>query len=112
MPWIKLDTSFYQHPKTAELLSQRGGPEAIIALQRMWCWAGGQDATQARAGKVSDAMCRQLHVTNRQAIMLSEAGFLQRNGTGWLIHDWDDHQGALIAKRDRDRRRRTNGDPE
>ena len=31
------------------------------------------------------------------------AGFIHRNGSGWHIHDWDSHQGALLERRARDR---------
>ena len=29
--------------------------------------------------------------------------FIHRNGSGWHIHDWDSHQGALLERRARDR---------
>ena len=48
MPWIKLDTSFYRNPKTANVLADKNGPAAIIALQEMWCWAGDSDSPDAR----------------------------------------------------------------
>lgn len=103
MPWIKLDTDFYRHPKTAELLAQRGGAEAVIALQQMWCWAGGSDSPQGRDGYVSDSVARMLGVTKRHAQLLEDAGYVHRNGAGWHLHDWNDHQGALLDKRVRDR---------
>lgn len=106
MPWIKLDTGFYTHPKTAELLAQPRGAEAVIALQRIWCWAGESDSPQARDGHVSDALLRVLGVTDKQARQLAEVGYLHRNGTGWHIHGWDEHQGALIERRARDRDRK------
>lgn len=112
MPWIKLDTGFFQHPKTAELLAQPKGAEAVAALMRIWCWAGSQDVQAAREGHVSDAMARQIHVTTKQAELLEASGFLHRNGNGWHIHDWCDHQGSLLDKRERDNKKRPRGGEE
>jgi len=37
---------------------------------------------------------------------LEQRGFLHRNGTGWVIHDWDEHQReALKLQEDRQRER-------
>lgn len=106
MPWIKLDTGFYTHPKTAELLSAPRGAEAVVALQRIWCWAGETDSPQARDGHIPDAVLRLMGITPGQAQRLADVGYLHRNGTGWHIHGWDDHQGALIDRRAKDRERK------
>lgn len=103
MPWIKLDTSFYRNPKTANVLADKNGPAAIIALQEMWCWAGDSDSPDAREGYVPDAMATRLGLTDKLAPILENAGFIHRNGSGWHIHDWDSHQGALLERRARDR---------
>ncbi len=106
MPWIKLDTAFYRHPKTAELLAHPKGADAVVALQRIWLWAGESESPQAREGHVSDAVLRMLGVTPSQAKRLGDVGYLHRNGTGWRIHDWNDHQGALLDRRVKDRERK------
>lgn len=106
MAWIKLETSFYRHPKTAELLAQPKGADLVVALQRIWLWAGESESPQARQGHVSDAVLQMLGVNAKQAQQLGEVGFLHRNGNGWHIHDWDDHQGALLDRRTKDRERK------
>ena len=35
---IRIDTKFYQHPKTLKLL-RRAGAEGVIGLQKVWMWA-------------------------------------------------------------------------
>lgn len=103
MPWIKLDTSFYRHPKTAQVLADKNGAAAIVALQELWCWAGESESPEARDGYVTDAMAARLGLTDKLAPILENAHFIHRNGEGWHIHDWDDHQAAILDKRARDR---------
>jgi len=104
LPWIKFDTAFFRNPKIAELRAQRGGAELVLALQQMWCWAGESESADARKGRVPDPVLRTIGVTQRQAEQIAKAGCMSRNGSGWLIHGWDEWQGGLLDKRSRDRK--------
>ena len=101
-PWIKLHTDLMQHPKTARVLGARGGANAFVGLISVWCWAGGNDMQEARDGHITDPMLRRLGVTKQQAGVLEDAGFLTRNGDGYHLHGWDQHQGKLRDRREKE----------
>lgn len=108
-PWIKLDTAFLRNPKTAELK-----PPEVIALLKLWSWAGESESPHAREGYVSDAIVKTVGVSTRDARRLEAVGYLTRNGNGWHLHDWEEWQGSLIDRRarDRERKRKERHDPE
>jgi hypothetical protein len=99
--YIRLYTRLLSHPK-AEPLSDR----AWRTLTLSWCYAGLHET----GGHVPSAARRHVRMTDRVEQELVAAGWLRRNGDGWLIHDWDEHQEdanvlAEIRRRARERKR-------
>ena len=125
LPWFRVDVDLVDHPKVLALAdaldcaeaeagwlvvrlwawtmryAARGrlAPGARPALERLWNGAG----TAPESGSVVDALVR--------------AGFLDASEDGgWEVHDWDEHNGAAVAKAEKDaerkrtaRARRSNG---
>jgi hypothetical protein len=96
--WLKLSVDLPDHPKVAELSDR-----AFRALIASWCYAA---RFETDAGHVPDSPSRRLGLTPAVARELEEAGLMHRNGTGWHVHDWTEHQVDPAEMREkRDRRR-------
>ena len=115
LPWFRVDVDLVDHPKVLALAdaldcaeaeagwlvvrlwawtmryAARGrlAPGARPALERLWNGAG----TAPESGSVVDALVR--------------AGFLDASEDGgWEVHDWDEHNGAAVAKAEKDAERK------
>jgi hypothetical protein len=85
--WLKLSVDLPDHPKVAELSDR-----AKWVLISAWCYVA---RFELQEGHVPDAAARNLGLNNKIASELEAAGLLHRNGSGWHIHDWDDHQSQI-----------------
>ena len=101
MDWFKVSARLASNEKVDELTDG-----AFRALINIWCHA----AEQENGGRVPQAARRLIpRVTPSRLRELEERGFIHRNGVGWVIHDWDDHQAdaeALRRIRENARKRR------
>lgn len=94
MDWLKLSVDLPDHPKVANLSDR-----AFRALIGAWCYA----ARFETDGYLPTAAARPVGITKRAADELEAAGLIHPNGSGWHIHDWDQHQPtAEEIKRRRD----------
>lgn len=85
MPWVKLDDSFFSHPKVVN-----AGTEAI-GLYVLGLTYSSHHLTD---GHVPGAWVRQAvgSKEKRLTAALVEHGLWAENGTGWLIHDYLEYQ--------------------
>lgn len=98
MDWLKLSVDLPDHPKVADLSDR-----AFRALIASWCYAARFETVD---GHVPDAPSKRLGLTPAVARELEEAGLMHRNGTGWHVHDWHDHQVDADEMREKRERRR------
>jgi hypothetical protein len=110
MDWLKLAVDLPDHPQVAELSAP-----AFRALIATWCYA----ARFETDGHIPHQAHRTIGLTTRLAGELEVAGLLHRNGRGWYVHDWDDHQPTaeeiarrreMASKRQASYRRRIRGE--
>ena len=115
MTWIRLDCSLSRHPKVARLARSMniGRHEAIGILVDLWTWAvdycdGDGDLSKYSSEEILTA----LGVDQQAALIqvdlieaLLTAGLLDRRGKQLTLHDWDEHQGQLVAQREANRER-------
>jgi hypothetical protein len=89
---LKLSVDLPDHPKVAELSDR-----AFRALIASWCYA----ARFETDGYLPEQAQRAVGMNNKLAGELEAAGLLHRNGAGWHVHDWDEHQPTAeeIARR-------------
>lgn len=97
MTWIKLDTSVFRNRKVLRLTDAQQ-----LAYIRLLAWAG----ESADDGYLPTHAIRAIPMSPKTAEALEAADLLIRNGNGWHIHDWDDHQGSLIERRRKDAERK------
>lgn len=81
MTWVKLEDGMPEHPKIVEL-----NVHAKWALVELWCYA----ARHQTDGRVGDQAAKRI-AKPKVISDLVGAGLIHRNGTGWVIHDWLDH---------------------
>jgi hypothetical protein len=107
-PWFRVDAGLARHPK-------------IIGLPRATRWAHVEALCYAAEyggdeGRIPAAAARTF-ATPAEVAALLDAGLWERNGAGYVIHDWADYQSALTAierrraaDAERQRRRRDHPD--
>ena len=84
MDWFKVDASIWANPKVEDLSDR-----AYRAMTYVWGYAADRETD----GYVPHNIARLIpRVTPKAIAELEERGFLERNGNGWHIHDWDLHQ--------------------
>lgn len=81
MTWLKVDDAMPEHPKIVGL-----APATKWALMELWCYC----ARHRTNGKVPEGAVKRM-ASAKVLRELDQAGLIHRNGTGWLIHDWLDH---------------------
>lgn len=92
MDFIRLYTALLTHPK-----QERTPPKAWKTLTLAWMYAG----THETGGRIPPEARRIIGMTAAVERELIEIGWMERNGSGWVLHDWEDHQIAVEEVRER-----------
>jgi hypothetical protein len=81
VPWVRIDDSFFSHPKVVEAGAEASG---------LYVWALAYSSRHLTDGHVSPAWVAQ--VMGKRAARVAEAlvtaGLWEVNGSGWVIHDY------------------------
>lgn len=85
MEYVRLYTALLTHPKAAGL-SDKGWRTLTLA----WLYAG-QHETDGHVPDEARPFIRSTKAVERE---LAERGWWERNGTGWVLNDWSEHQEA------------------
>lgn len=113
MAWIESHESLPSHPKTKRMcrLLKISPVIAVGHLHFLWWWAmnHAQDGCLDRydADDIADA-CGWYGDVNLFYNALIDSGFIDESETGFIIHDWHDYAGKLIALRQKDADRKRN----
>jgi hypothetical protein len=115
MTWIRLDCSLSRHPKVARFAKAMGigRHEAIGILVDLWTWAvdycdGDGDLSKYSSEEILTALGVGQQAALIQVDMIEAlltAGLLDRRGKRVTLHDWHEHQGQLVAQREKNRER-------
>jgi hypothetical protein len=105
MPWVKLDDSFFCHPKIVTVGAEATG---------LYVWALTYSAHNLTDGHIPAAWVRQAVGTRAKklATLLVEHGLWEENGTGWMIHDYGQYNPSrekILARRAADSQRKAGG---
>lgn len=105
MAWVKLDDSFFCHPKVVSVGAEASG---------LYVWALAYSSHNLTDGRVPRAWV--LQAVGRRAKRLSDAlveqGLWEENGAGWTIHDYLHYQPSrekVLDKRREDSARKGRG---
>lgn len=99
MDYIRLMTCLPEHPKWVDT-----PPAAVKVLIQLWCYCGRNETD----GYVPAQAAKREGLSKRMAGELEALGWLERNGAGWYVHDWTDHQPSkeqLARRREKARER-------
>lgn len=95
MTWTKLDDAFWSNPKVME-----AGNEVAGAYTRMLSYCG----QQLTEGKIPEGIARMIA---KPALLqrMAEHGFIEQNGSGWVIPDYLEFNPSAEQIRERRRKR-------
>lgn len=111
MAWIESHQELARHPKTKRLsrLLNVSLPAAVGHLHFLWWWAMdyAQDGDLSRYDEydIADA-CGWDGEAKQIVNALIEAGFIDEEEDGLVIHDWFEYAGRLIEKREQNAERK------
>lgn len=114
MTWIRVDTALPRHPKVSRFAKAMGMSrhEAIGLLVDLWAWsvdyAEDGDITRYSGEELMTSLgamptAALVEIDLLQA--LEDSGLADRVRDKLVLHDWDAHQGQLIAQREKNRER-------
>lgn len=111
MPWARLDDNFFTHPKTRKVWRCRPAL-GLHAMALSYCMRHGTE------GSVPDVFVEDQLPDDRErgtvVAALVDAGMWERNGDGWIVHDFLDYNPSnadIEARREADRERKRRGRP-
>ena len=107
MPYLNLDPDFFGHPKCIKLVSLLG-ERAEIYPMRLWCHAAKYHPKDGNFSGYSEKDLARIAGWDGEPSALLEpltaTGFLDKTRTGYLVHDWPDHEGHLEMLKERARK--------
>lgn len=110
LDWIRVDGALKRHPKSVHLCALAGDCRAWTYLIDLWSWAREHQPDGRITGPIWSLVVEQVCDWRGERGKLAEAFVEARwldvvEGNGVAIHDWEDHEGAIIAKAERDAKR-------
>lgn len=107
MNWIRLQSEYFRHRKTLRLVRRLGEVAALYPI-KLWTWA----VEQSPSGSLHDIDAEELamicgfsgdHTALWSAMV--ECGFIETVNDRPSIRSWDEHQGMLAARAERNAER-------
>lgn len=97
---FRIDVGFFGHIKTKKL-RKRLGLEGVFALQMLWAYAAQHEHEHGRVYTNEDIELAVDWDGDDLAPVLAEVGYLDAIDGGYIIHEWETHNGyaASAAKR-------------
>lgn len=110
LPWFRVDVDLVDHPKVDALCDRLGDPLAGWYVIRLWAWtmryaARGRLAPGARLSV--ERACGWRGESGALWAALLDTGWIEpADADGHLVHDWAEHNGAAVAKAEKDAERK------
>src|SRR3990167_113275 len=100
MPSLNLDLDYFSNPKIRRLIGLLGKTADIYPI-RLWTHCGKHHPADGYMKDYSAQEVESVAGWEGEAGKLIEAlervRLLKKNGQGYICHDWEDHEGHLIA---------------
>lgn len=84
LPWVRLDSTFYENPKILAMLAERDGYRALVVYLSSLAYSGGHGTD----GHVPTYLLPRVHGRKTDADRLVRHGLWKPTETGWEIHDY------------------------
>lgn len=104
LPWIRLDTTTFDHPKMLDLIEDKQHRAIVVHLSGMtYTGKHGLD------GFIPRAALRVIGGTAGDTKKLIEVGLWRESSGGWEVHGWDEYQVSDDESRNRKSRAKKGG---
>lgn len=103
LPWVRLDTSFGDHPKLLALLGAHKDGRATAFVYLMGLSYAGKHETD---GFIPTSALGIIHGRSTDASRLVEGGLWEAVPGGWEVHGWSEFQISNAETQDRRKRAR------
>lgn len=108
--WMRVETDFVDHPKVRRLCTTLGNQQGGWFVLRLWSFMSRFCPTghlRDIDGTSVETECEWSGTPGKLISALVECEFLdEKKSGGWAVHDWDDHQGSVAAKAQKERERK------
>lgn len=108
--WMRVETDFVDHPKVRRLCTTIGNQQGGWFVLRLWSFMSRFCPTghlRDIDGTSVETECEWSGTPGKLISALVECEFLdEKKGGGWAVHDWDDHQGRVALKAQKERERK------
>jgi hypothetical protein len=85
LPWVRLDTSFFDNPKILALCSEKDGYRAAFVYVSSIAYSG----KHGTDGRIETYVLTRLNARRTEADRLVRHGLWKPTETGWVIHDYE-----------------------
>lgn len=85
LPWVRLDTGFYENPKILAVIAERDGYRAVVVYVSALAYSGGHGTD----GHIATYVLARVHGRKADADRLVRNGLWEPTDTGWRIHDYE-----------------------
>lgn len=95
---IRLSTGFFSHPKTV-LLKRHLGWTGVEALLKLWCFSAQYNCKGVYEGHDPSYIEIAVGWRGKKGEFVKtiiELRWLDKTATGYVLHDWEDHNGYVI----------------
>jgi hypothetical protein len=100
MPDLNLNLDYFEHRKTRRLVGLLGRGAEVLPL-KLWAYCGKFHPEDGRLADYSDQEIESFAgwwgKSGGMLPAMLQAGFMGKDGDGWFIHDWREHQGHISA---------------
>lgn len=101
---IRLSVDFFDHPKTMKLLRSMG-MDALICLQRLWCFAGKYrpDGTLSDMEEIDIEFAARWTGEHGEFVSgMVKLKWIDCADGVYILHDWHDHNGFAVHAKERE----------
>lgn len=107
MQYLNIDVDFFNHPKTVRFCCELGGHRAEVLPVRLWAHVAKYHSEDAFLKDYSPAALAKILGWKEDAEKLVQAllncGFIEQKKGGFIVHDFNEHNGHLALYKERGR---------
>ncbi len=100
MPYLNLDLDYFDHPKTKRLIGLLGRGAEVLPL-RLWAYCGKHHCADGRlagySGQEIESLVNWWGKSGEMIDAMKRVSFISKQGDGWEVCSWQEHQGHLAA---------------
>jgi len=103
MSYLNLDPNYFQHPKTLRLIGLLGKGADVLPI-KLWahCAKFHVDGELRNYSEAEiESSIAWTGASGQFVESMLKVGFLDKKGSEYILHDWEEHEGHLIAFRKR-----------